>query len=61
MIIKSLFWVAVGAAGALESERLMSRVKTRYSPSAVTGGLLDKVNAKLENKRSTKDVPAPGL
>ena len=61
MLIKSLFWVALGAAGALESERLMARVKTRYSPSAMTGGLLDKVNAKLENKRAPKDFPAPGL
>lgn len=61
MLIKSLFWVAVGAAGALESERLMSRARMRFSPSAVTGGLLDKVNSKLESNRSTKDVHAPGL
>ena len=60
MIIKSLFWVAVGAAGALESERLLAKVGRRFSPSAVTGGFLDKVNSSLEKKR-TKDVPAPGL
>jgi hypothetical protein len=60
MIIKSLLWVAVGAAGALESERLLSRARVRFSPSAVTGSFLDKVNSKLETRRE-KDVPAPGL
>ena len=60
MIIKSLLWVAVGAAGALESERLLSKARVRFSPSAVTGSFLDKVNTKLENKRES-DIPAPGL
>lgn len=60
MIIKSLLWVAVGAAGALESERLLRRARLRFSPGAVTGSFLDKVNAKLEGKRE-KDIPAPGL
>ncbi len=60
MIIKSLLWVAVGAAGALESERLLSMARTRFSPSAVTGSFLDKVNTRLESK-SKNDIPAPGL
>ena len=60
MIIKSLLWVAVGAAGALESERLLSKARVRFSPSAVTGGFLDKVNTKLESRRES-DIPAPGL
>ena len=60
MIIKSLLWVAVGAAGALEGERLLSKARVRLSPSAVTGSFLDKINSKLETKRE-KDVPAPGL
>jgi hypothetical protein len=59
-MIKSLLWVAIGAAGALESERLLSKARTRFSPSAVTGSFLDKVNTKLEGRRE-KDVPAPGL
>jgi hypothetical protein len=60
MLIKSLLWVAVGAAGALESERLLSKARVRFSPSAVTGSFLDKVNTKLESKRES-DIPAPGL
>ena len=60
MIIKSLLWVAVGAAGALESERLLTKARVRFSPSAVTGSFLDKVNTKLESKRES-DIPAPGL
>ncbi len=60
MIIKTFFWVAVGAVGALESERLLSRARSRFSPGAVTGSFLDKVNAKLEAKRE-QDLPAPGL
>ena len=60
MIIKSLLWVAVGVAGALESERLLSKARVRFSPSAVTGGFLDKVNTKLESRRES-DIPAPGL
>ena len=60
MFIKSLLWVAIGAAGALESEKLLSKARVRFSPSAVTGGFLDKVNRKLETKRES-DIPAPGL
>ena len=60
MFIKSLLWVAVGAAGALESEKLLSKARVRFSPSAVTGSFLDKVNTKLEAKRES-DIPAPGL
>ena len=60
MIIKSLLWVAVGAVGALESERLLSRARTRLSPGAVTGSFLDKINSKLEANRE-QDLPAPGL
>ena len=58
MMIKTMFWVAVGAAGALESEKLASKLRARFSPRAVTDGFLDKVNTRLESK---KDVPAPGL
>ena len=60
MMVKSLFWVAVGAAGALQGERVVAKLRTRFSPRFMTDGLLDKVNARLESQRS-KDVPAPGL
>ena len=59
-MVKTLFWVAVGAAGALQGERVVAKLRTRVSPRFVTDGLLDKVNTRLESQR-TKDVPAPGL
>jgi hypothetical protein len=59
-MVKTVFWVAVGAAGALQGERLVAKLRTRVSPRFVTDGLLDKVNSRLESQRG-KDVPAPGL
>ncbi len=49
-MIKSVFWVALGAAGALELDRWLSRSKTRLSPSALTGSALDKLNERLESR-----------
>jgi hypothetical protein len=51
-MIKSLLWVAVGAAAALELDKWLEKRKEKYRPSALTGTLLDKVNAKLEEKQS---------
>ncbi len=59
-MIKGLFWVAVGAAGALQGEKLLSGLRTRFSPRSVTDGFLNKLNSRLEAKK-TEDVPAPGL
>jgi hypothetical protein len=53
MVIKSLFWVAVGAAGALQADRWLDKKKARFTPNAMTGSLLDKVNQRLESKRQT--------
>ena len=51
-MIKSFLWVAVGAAAALEADKWMEKRKAKYSPSAITGTLLDKLNSKLEEKQS---------
>ena len=51
-MIKSLFWVAVGAAGALQAERWLGSLRIRLSPQAVTGKFLDGLNNKLEEKRA---------
>jgi hypothetical protein len=51
-MIKRLFLIALGIAGALEAEKLLEKAKLRVSPSALTGSLLDKVNQKLESSRS---------
>ena len=53
-MVKSIFWVAVGAAGALQADRWMRQKRDRWAPSAVTGTLLDKVNRKLESKADAK-------
>lgn len=51
-MIKRLFSVALGAALALELQRWWERRRARLSPGALTGSLLDKVNARLESKRA---------
>ena len=50
-MIKSVLWVAVGAAAALELDKWMEKRKEKYRPSALTGTLIDKLNSKLEEKR----------
>jgi hypothetical protein len=51
-MLKPLFWVAVGAAGALQADRWLEKRKARFSPHALTGSMLDKVNSRLEKNRS---------
>jgi hypothetical protein len=60
-MLRRLFWIGVGAAGALQAERWMQRQRDRFRPNAITGTLLDKVNSKLEasNARASQ-APAPG-
>ena len=53
-MVKSIFWVAVGAAGALQADRWMRQKRDRWAPSAVTGTLLDKVNKKLESRTDAR-------
>jgi hypothetical protein len=50
-MIKSVLWVAIGAAAALEVDKWMEKRKEKYRPSAITGTFLDKLNSKLEEKR----------
>ena len=50
-MIKGLFWMAVGAAGALQADKWLEKRKAQYSPNALTGRLLDTVNARLEAGR----------
>ena len=58
-MIKSLFWLMVGAAGALELNRWTSRQKGRLRVSSMTGGLLEAANRRLESKRYSS-TPGPG-
>ena len=51
MFVKKLFWVAVGAVGALEADKFVQRQRERFRPSALTGSLLDRTNRALEKRR----------
>ena len=52
-MIKSVLWVAVGAAGALQVDRWLQQRRASFTPKAVTGKMLDKLNDRLEeSKRS---------
>lgn len=56
-MLKLFFWIAVGAAGALQADRWLSRQRSQWSPSAVTTRLLDSVNEKLESDRAGSAPP----
>ena len=53
-MLKPLFWVAVGAAGALQADRWLEKRKARFTPHAITGTMLDKVNDRLEKNRTPR-------
>jgi hypothetical protein len=62
-MIKRILSLALGAALALEFDRWWARRRTRFTPNALTGSLLDKVNSRLESRRRTTEagssVPKP--
>ncbi len=51
-MIKAAVLVALGAIGALQAERWLSGLKERVSPRAVTDGMLERMNRRLEQDRS---------
>ena len=56
-MISSLVALALGAAGAIEADKLMERIKARLRPhGGATGMLLDKVNQQLEARRGAPPV-----
>ena len=59
MIIKRLFWVAVGAAGALQLDRWLESKKSRFTPGALTGSMLDRVNQRLEKSSTARSPSGP--
>lgn len=56
-MVKRLFWIAVGAAGALQADKWLREQKARFRPSVLTGTVLDKVNEKLERDRAAHAAP----
>jgi hypothetical protein len=58
-MIKSVFWVAVGAAGALQADRWLAKRKAKFTPNAVAGSMLDRINRSLEKKQATTTSGSP--
>jgi hypothetical protein len=58
-MIKSVFWVAVGAAGALQLDRWLEQKKARFTPNAVAGSMLDRINRGLEKKQASEPSGYP--
>jgi hypothetical protein len=50
-MIKAIFWILVGVVAALQAERWLGGLRSKLSPSAVTGSMLDRVNQRLERDR----------
>jgi hypothetical protein len=50
-MIKRLLALVIGAALTLELDRWWARRRSRYTPSALTTNLLNKVNDRLEARR----------
>lgn len=49
-MLRRLFWIALGAAGALHVDRWLREKRASLTPNAITGSVLDKVNQRLEAK-----------
>jgi hypothetical protein len=50
-MIRRFLGIALGAALALQLDRWWDARKARFTPNALTGSLLDKVNQRLEEGR----------
>ncbi|HVM36758.1 MAG TPA: hypothetical protein VM784_15640 [Actinomycetota bacterium] len=55
-MLKRLFWIAAGAAAALQIDRWWRAQRSRFSPNALTGSLLDAVNKRLEERNRNTAV-----
>jgi hypothetical protein len=51
-MLKRLFWVLVGVIAALQADRWVRERRRRFTPNAITGTLLDKINDRLEANRN---------
>jgi hypothetical protein len=58
-MIKILLTVFAGAAAVLQIDRWWQQRRERMAPNAVTGRLLDRVNARLETRRRTSEAGSP--
>jgi hypothetical protein len=51
-MLKRIFWILVGAMAALQADRWIRERRQRFTPNAITGTLLDKINERLEASRN---------
>jgi hypothetical protein len=51
-MIKRLLSVVLGAILALEWDRWWDKRRSRYTPNAITGRVLDSINQRIEARRS---------
>ena len=53
-MLRRLFWIVVGAVGALQADKWLREQRYRFTPNAITGTVLDKVNDRLERNRAAE-------
>ncbi|MGI8519516.1 MAG: hypothetical protein ACR2MC_02725 [Actinomycetota bacterium] len=51
-MLKRLFWIVMGAMGALQADRWLRQKRSQLTPNAITGTMLDKINQRLESNRA---------
>ncbi len=51
-MLKRLFWIVLGAVGALQADRWLRQKRSQLTPNAITGTMLDKINQRLESNRA---------
>ena len=56
-MIKRIFWVVVGAAGALQADKWLQQQKDRFRPSALTTTVLEATNKRMEKRRARTAGP----
>jgi hypothetical protein len=50
-MFRRIFWVLVGAVAALQADRWVRQRRRRFTPHAITGSILDRINERLEANR----------
>ncbi|HVL64310.1 MAG TPA: hypothetical protein VM573_03970 [Actinomycetota bacterium] len=55
-MLRRLFWITFGAAIALQIDRWWRAQRSRFTPNALTGSLLDALNRRLEERNSSSAV-----
>lgn len=56
-MIKRIFWVVLGAAGALQADKWLQQQKDRFRPSALTTTVLEATNKRMEKRRARTAGP----